>query len=246
MSKIQEEQAEDFEGEGATRFFEISSKTEAEVDERLKSAIAILVPKGLVLPGESLTVAVSGPTVGEVIKEIVTHKHLVALPRLASGRRWPAPIQVDAICGVGELVSAKRLAKDEYLLTIRGVARVRIAEELESHRDFCRIRGERMEDIWPEEGPEALAELAGDLQNLLYRLCAVRPGPAANVLAGMATKLTCPSKLADLGCAVALFTPGSRIQALETLEVDQRLVLACESLDKLLKRERKTGKWQLN
>lgn len=216
------------------------------IGDKLQSIPLFPLPEATLLPGETLPFHIFEPRYRAMIEDVLLDQGLIALPWLHQDEEERGLPAIEPICGVGELVSAERLEDGRFDIALRGVARMRIVEELPQTRPYRLVRGQLLGNIWPLGGPPVLADEGESLRMLLYKLCTAFPSPASNVLAGLATRLNCPSALSDLGCIVALTTPEQRQKVLQTQEVKERLLMAKSAMQRSLAKARSPGRWQLN
>ena len=109
---------------------------------------------------------------------------------------------------------------------VRGVARVRLGEELDNGRPYREFQGEVLEDVFPLAGPAALVRQRQALEACVLQLAEVLPPESgAPQLAELAARTQSPSQLADLIAAAVVSEPGPRIAVIEELDVAKRLDL---------------------
>ena len=144
---------------------------------------------------------------------------------------------VQAVGGLGEIVSCERLATGRYDLVLRGEARVRLLQERPSDTLYRVVVAERMPDVAP----------AGDVAPLLDRVrsaCRALLGVLGRPLDFLDAALAdgqAPGAVADRIAAGVLPGAAVRQELLEMPEVDlrlNRLVLALEALVDELRRGR--------
>lgn len=162
------------------------------------------------------------------------------------GRRWPLVVAriapgherdhlgeppLSPIAGVGELAHQERLAGGRINVLVRGVARVRLVEELPRTEAFRFVRVELIADRWPAD-PEPLADLLATAQACLSRL-RVQGTPLADAL-GRAMTARDPAYLSDAVASVVMEAPDERARLLECTDVQQRLQVVVGRLSRLV------------
>jgi hypothetical protein len=152
---------------------------------------------------------------------------VLAVPALVSksGASQDRP-PLRPICGAGLVEAEERYEDGRFDVVVRGVARVRLLEELPrpEGRLYREFRATILEDVWPAGGPAALDGQLEALRQLVYELSTrLPPESGAPQLAEAVVQLKDPSAVVDLVAAATLSDPASRIEVLEQLDVAKRL-----------------------
>ena len=128
------------------------------------------------------------------------------------------------VAGAGIIEAEERLPDGRYHVLVRGLARVRLLEEVESDRPYREFRAEVLEDVHPPGGPGALDGEADALRQLVLELAQLLPPESgASQLAEAVAQLREPGALADVVAAAAISEPEAKLGVLEELDVARRL-----------------------
>ncbi|HZZ86364.1 MAG TPA: LON peptidase substrate-binding domain-containing protein [Anaeromyxobacteraceae bacterium] len=126
----------------------------------------------------------------------------------------------------------EQLEGGRYDLLTRGVARVRLLEELEGDKPYREFRVEPLDDVFPPGGPASLVREVGALEQCVLELASILPPESgAAELAQSAARCTRrPGVLADLIAAAVVSEPAARVRVLEELRVASRLELVTQEV----------------
>lgn len=127
---------------------------------------------------------------------------------------------VKAICGVGEILQSHLHPDGRYDILLRGLARVRIVEELPPHEPYRLVRAVTLEDRLDPSASLAVAQQA--LLALCDRLSSALPS-GGDTLRAIARQESEPGAAADLIAAALLTEADDRQLALELVDVEARL-----------------------
>lgn len=180
-----------------------------------------------VLPGTPAPFHVFEPRYRALVEDALAGDRILAVPGLfgpsdAHALRPP----VRAVCGAGIIEEVERHEDGRFDLVLRGVARVRLLEELPPARLYREFRAELVEDVLPPGGPEALAPRVAALRRLVYDLSTRLPVESGALqLAEAAAQMRDPSAIADLVAAAAVSEPEPRQRVIEEADVARRLDL---------------------
>jgi Lon protease-like protein len=204
---------------------------ERELREQLVRACASLkvfpLPGVVVLPGTPTPFHVFEPRYRAMTADSLAGDRMLAVATLASeegATQDRAPVH--PIAGAGFIDAVAQLPNGRYDIVVRGLARVRLLEELDNGKPYREFRAELLEDVYPPGGPDALAQQRTALEACLLRLSDVLP-PESGVgkLVDVAARIDSPSALADLVAAAVVSDPAQRIAIIEELDVARRLDL---------------------
>lgn len=196
--------------------------------ERACAALKVFPLHGVtVLPGTPTPFHIFEPRYKALVNEALAGDRVVAVPSLLTkaGAAEDRPA-LRRICGAGLVEAEQRYEDGRYDVVVRGVARVRLVEELPrpEGRLYREFRAEILEDRWPAGGPAALDGQLEALRQIVYELSTrLPPGSGAPELAEAVVQLKDPSAIVDLVAAATLSDPDSRQQVLEQLDVAKRL-----------------------
>lgn len=185
-----------------------------------------------VLPGTPTPFHVFEPRYRALIADALRGDRLLAFPGLVS-KEGAAQLHPPLLQVAGACVIEQELQQEDgrYEIVVRGVARVRLHEELPAVHPYREFRAEILEDVWPAGGPEALQGSLESLRQLVYELSTrLPPESGAGALAEAVAQMRDPSAIADLVAAAAASEPEVRQRALEELDVARRLELVIEEV----------------
>jgi Lon protease-like protein len=153
---------------------------------------------------------------------------VIAVPQISDAADAPFEMEpVRTVAGAGFIEEWEELPDGRYHILVRGIARVRLLEELPNGKDYREFRAALLEDRVRDDAAwraEVHAKAEG-LEQLLVQIASGLPEESgAPRLAAEGARLA-PSALADFAAA-ALVTEGPARQAiLEELDVSRRLDL---------------------
>jgi hypothetical protein len=178
-----------------------------------------------VLPGTPAPFHVFEPRYRELVGDALDGDRILAVPSLfgkSDAHALRPPLR--AICGAGIIEAEERYEDGRYDIVLRGVARVRLLEELPPSRLYREFRAEVLEDVLPPGGEGALQGGLEALRQLVYELSTKLPRESgARQLAEAVAQMRDPSAIVDLVAAAAVSEPGARQRVLEELDVARRL-----------------------
>jgi Lon protease-like protein len=178
-----------------------------------------------VLPGTPTPLHVFEPRYRALVRDALRGDRILAVPQLlgAEGLRELYP-PVRPVAGAGYIEHHVEHEDGRYDIVLRGLARVRLGDELRSEAAYRTFRAEIAEERWPQGGPEELqAELESLRQLVLELSTRLPPESGAPALAEAVTQLKNPSAVVDLIAAAAVSEPEARQAVLEELDVARRL-----------------------
>jgi Lon protease-like protein len=181
----------------------------------------------VVLPGTPTPLHVFEPRYRALIADALASDRLLAVAALRNPEGAAlARAPVLAVAGVGFIEEEERLHEGRYNITLRGVARVRLLEELDRGKPYREFHAQLLDDVYPAGGPAALASQVEALEQCVYELAAhLPPESGAPQLAEAAARMRAPARLADLVAAAVVSEPATRQSVLEEVDVLRRLEL---------------------
>ncbi|HET8541988.1 MAG TPA: LON peptidase substrate-binding domain-containing protein [Anaeromyxobacter sp.] len=210
----------------------------APLDRRaaLRKAVAALKVFPLhgvvVLPGTPAPFHVFEPRYRALVGDALRGDRILAVPSLfgkSDAHALRPPLR--AICGAGFVETEERHEDGRYDIVLRGLARVRLVEELPPTRLYREFRAEILDDVLPPGGARALSDGLEALRQLVYELSTKLPKESgATQLAEAVAQMKDPSAIVDLVAAAAVSDAGARQRVLEELEVARRLELVMEEV----------------
>jgi hypothetical protein len=147
-----------------------------------------------------------------------------------------APVHAIACAGIIE--EDEKLPDGRYHILLRGVARVRLEEELfATGKPYREFRADVLEDVYPVGGPSALASDAEALEQVVLELARRLPGDSGvPELAEAVARMRIPARMADLVAAAIIGDTSTRVRILEELDVASRLEIVIREVAALLLR----------
>ena len=180
-----------------------------------------------VLPGTPAPFHVFEPRYRALVSDALEGDRILAVPGLfgkSDAHALRPPLR--AICGAGIIEAVERHEDGRFDIVLRGVARVRLLEELSPARLYREFRAELVEDVLPRGGAAALAPQLESLRELVYDLSTRLPAESgAPQLAEAVAQMKDPSAIADLVAAAAVSDPDPRQRILEEANVARRIEL---------------------
>jgi Lon protease-like protein len=211
------------EGDAATELGELRSLLAGGCD-RLK---VFPLPDVVVLPGTPMPFHIFEPRYRAMTADAISGDRMLAIATLASEEgaiQDRAPVH--PIAGAGVIEAEEKLADGRYHLVVRGVARVRLVQEIDNAKPYREFRAEILEDVYPPGGVAALSRQRTALEACVRQLAEVLPDESGAVqLAEIASRLDSPSLLADLVAAAVVSDAPQRMAVMEELDVAKRLDL---------------------
>jgi Lon protease-like protein len=178
-----------------------------------------------VLPGTPTPFHVFEPRYRALVRDALQGDRILAVPNVRSAeglREQHAALR--PVAGACLLEHVEELDGGRYDIVVRGLGRVRLAEELPAEKPYREFRAEVLEDLWPAAGAGALGPELESLRQLVYELSTrLPPESGAPALAEAVAQMKDPSAIADLVAAAAISEPDARVAVLEELDVARRL-----------------------
>ena len=180
-----------------------------------------------VLPGTPAPFHIFEPRYRALVGDALAGDRILAVPGLF-GKSDELALRppVRAVCGVGIIEAVERHDDGRLDIVLRGLARVRLLDELPATRLYREFRAELVEDVLPPGGAAALAPRLEALRRIVYDLSTRLPAESgAPQLAEAVAQMKDPSAVADLVAAAAVSEPDPRQKVLEEADVARRLDL---------------------
>jgi uncharacterized protein len=107
------------------------------------------LPEGALFPGAALPLHVFEPRYRELVRHVLAGQKMMAVARLAPGfeSNYGGRPAVLPVCGAGVIEAFTERKDGRFDITLRGLARVRILEELPPLRAFRQVRAELLPDV---------------------------------------------------------------------------------------------------
>lgn len=185
------------------------------------------LPGVVVLPGTPTPFHVFEPRYRQLTATALAGDRMLAVATLASeegATQDRAPVH--PIAGAGFIEAEEQLPDGRFHIVVRGLARVRLVDEIENGQPYREFTAELLEDVYPPGGPAALVRQRRALEACVLQLAEVLPPESgAPQLAEIATRTASSSQLADLVAAAVVSEPDKRLAVIEELDVARRLDL---------------------
>ncbi|HEY6099937.1 MAG TPA: LON peptidase substrate-binding domain-containing protein [Anaeromyxobacter sp.] len=185
-----------------------------------------------VLPGTPAPFHVFEPRYKALVGDALRGDRILAVPALfgkSDAHALRPPLK--AVCGAGIIEAEERYPDGRYDIVLRGLARVRLVEELPQTRLYREFRAEILEDRLPAGGAATLEGELEALRQIVYELSMKLPKESgAPQLAEAVAQMKDPSSIVDLVAAAAVSDPGTRQRVLEQLDVAARLEMVIEEV----------------
>jgi Lon protease-like protein len=193
-----------------------------EIDPSALSELPIFPLEDVVLfPGAVLPLHIFEPRYREMTRDAMDSHQLLAMTRLRDDDDDSDSPPVHEIAGLGRIVACRETDDGRYYLLVRGLARVRIEEELPLDRAYRRVRAVLLEDAATDQ-PQVLTATEGQLVALCDRLADVL-GDDGDKLRELVREGDTPGSRADLVTAALIADPDERQRLLETLDPADRM-----------------------
>ncbi len=181
----------------------------------------------VVLPGTPAPFHIFEPRYKALVGDALRGDRILAVPGLfgkSDAHALRPPLR--AVCGAGIIEAEERHDDGRYDIVVRGVARVRLLEELTPAKLYREFKAEILQDVLPAGGARALSGELEALRQLVFELSTKLPKESgATQLAEAVAQMKEPSAIVDLVAAAAVSDPDARQRALEELDVARRLEL---------------------
>ena len=195
------------------------------------------LPEVVVFPGTPAPFHIFEPRYRAMVEAALAGDRLMAVATLRDPARSGEPrAPLFPVAGAGFIEADELLPDGRFNILLRGVARVRLVEELLStghpYREF---RVELLDDVYPPGGPPALAAKVSTLERCvleLARLSEIDSGPRD--LAEAAARMRVPGRLADAVAAALVSDTAARLAILEELDVGRRIDRVVDEVAALL------------
>ena len=124
-----------------------------ELEERDLAELSIFpLPNVALFPGAVLSLHVFEPRYRELVRDVLDGRQIMAAARLRPGFEgdYEGRPPIHEVCGVGVVESHSERPDGRFDITLRGLGRVRIVEELPPLRAFRQVRAELLREVTPD------------------------------------------------------------------------------------------------
>lgn len=185
-----------------------------------------------VLPGTPTPFHIFEPRYKALVEDALLGDRVLAVPSLlvkSDAHALRPPLR--PVCGAGVIEVEERYPDGRFDIVVRGIARVRLVEEVREGKAYREWKAEVLEDVWPSRGPAALMGQVEALRQIVLELSQrLPPESGAPQLAEAVAQMRDPSAIVDLVAAAAVSDPGARQKVLEELDVAERLAYVMEEV----------------
>jgi uncharacterized protein len=191
------------------------------------------LPSVALFPGALLPLHVFEPRYRELVREALEGRRIFAVARLKPGFEsdYEGRPPVFDVCGVGAIESCSERGDGRFDLAVRGLARVRLLEELPPLRAFRRVRAERL--LEPTPDPALVAAWQSKL-GTLWRSLAPHLPQSVRDLAALTRDAGTPSAYSDRLAAALVADPEATQQLLSEANPSERLRLLTARVQELV------------
>jgi Lon protease-like protein len=196
--------------------------SDAELARALRRLPVFPLPRVVLFPHALLELHIFEERYRAMTRDVLAGSRLLAVSLIAPGEdeRSGKPA-VQRIAGVGEIIVAHELPDGRFTLVLRGRARIRVDEELESARPYREIAATVLPDLPALDGAE-LRDADQSLRALIGHLANVIP-EGGELLRHVVAAQETPAELVDVLTAALVDDPALRQHLLETREITRRL-----------------------
>ncbi len=192
------------------------------------------LPRLVLLPGSFLSLHIFEPRYRTMIAHIIEGHRLLAIS-MADESGAPDPYgrpPIHPVAGVGLLRRSAQLPDGRYNIVLEGIGRVNLAQEHPPEQVYRIAQAQLLEETLPEDTKALSLALSG------MRALATQALLDAPETLEQLQELDDPGRVTDVLASAIMSTPAERQQALETLELLERIQLVTGALGaKLLERE---------
>jgi uncharacterized protein len=206
----------------------------SELEARDLAELSIFpLPQATLFPGQVLPLHVFEPRYREMVKVALAGRRMLAVARLKPGFEsdYEGRPPVFDVCGVGVIESCSERADGRFDLTLRGLARIRIAQELPPARAFRRVQAVLLEDQVP--APALVAAWQAKLTALWGQLAPHLPEPARDLRA-LTRGADDAGSYSDRLAAALVAEPEASQELLEETDPAERLRLLTARVQELV------------
>ncbi len=185
------------------------------------------LPGVVVLPGTPTPLHVFEPRYRAMTRDALRGDRVMAVGLLRRAGDAPlARAPLEPVAGAAYVERDEALPGGRFDILLRGVARVRLAEEIERGLPYREFRATVLEDVYPPEGPRGLEARVEALGRCVFELAQLLPaGSGASELAEAAARMRAPGRLADMVAAALVTDAWARYRVLAETDVAARLDL---------------------
>ena len=190
------------------------------------------LPNVVLFPDAILPLHIFEPRYRELVREVLGGRKLMGVVRLRPGfeQDYEGRPPVFDVCGVGQVVDSVERADGRYDITLRGIARARIVEELPPLRSFRQMHLEELTDGFSDAGVTSAWQ-----RKLISLWSTLAPHLPESVrdLRGLTRGAEGPGAYADRLAAALVGDPDGSQRLLAETDPAERLRLLTEKLQQV-------------
>ena len=180
------------------------------------------LPSAVLFPSALMPLHIFEPRYRKMTRDLLAGNRLLVMGlQIGDEHEHDGRPPIEPIAGVGEIVVAHELPDGRFNLVLRGRARVRIEEELESAEDYRFVACTEVPDE-PIANPPEVAEADASLRALVGGLADALP-TGGELLKQVVAAQETPAALVDVLASTLLTDTRERQRMLETTDVGRRL-----------------------
>jgi Lon protease-like protein len=178
-----------------------------------------------IFPGAPLPLRIFEPRYRALVAEALATDRILAIPMLVSEEAAQQDrAEVYPVAGAVRIEAEQAYPDGRFDILVRGIARIRLHEELALGKPYREFRAEVLDDVYPPGGPDSLRDEVEALGQLILDLVGVLPAESGvGQLAHAVAHHKLPGPAADIVAAAAVGEAAARQQILEALDVAKRL-----------------------
>jgi uncharacterized protein len=191
------------------------------------------LPQVTLFPGAVLPLHVFESRYRELVRAALAGSRLIAMARLKPGFEgdYEGRPPVCDVCGVGVIESCSERPDGRFDLALRGLSRIRIAQELPPVRAFRQVQALRLVDLTPQ--PALVAAWQAKLGALWRRLAPHLPEPVRDMRA-LTRGANDAAAYSDRLAAALVADPKASQELLEETDPAERLRLLTARVQELV------------
>lgn len=192
------------------------------------------LPSTVLFPGALMPLHIFEPRYREMMADVLASNRRIGIARLKPGfeANYQGRPPIFEICGAGAIVQETKRSDGRYDIVVRGIARVKLVEELPPVESYRRFRAERLYDA-PDQRDGSIGAWQTKLGSLWEQLRPHLPAGARNLRA-LVEGTRSAGEVADRVAEALIADPDDRQRLLEELDPGERLSRLVSRLDEIV------------